>query len=136
MIVRIFQKITVFRSQKPVRKNLNEDLQWLATSLGLFTLRDKDKSMFRIFIELLKGTKKGKALSSDELADKLKLTRGTVMHHVNKLMEKGLVVADRNKYLLRVGILAELIDELEHDSKRIFKDMREVEGDIDKYLGV
>jgi len=136
MIVRISQRITVVRSQKPARKNLNEDLQWLATSLGLFNLRDKERSMFRVFIELLKASKKGNALSSDELAENLKLSRGTVMHHVNKLMEIGLVVNDRKKYLLRVSNLSALIDELEMDSRRIFREMREVAGDIDKYLGM
>ncbi len=136
MFFTIRQKITMVRSAKPVKKNLNEDLQWLAISLGLFNLRDKDRSLFRIFIELIKGTKKNQSLSSDELAEKLGLSRGTVMHHINKLMQKGLVISERNKYMLRVQSLQQLIDELERDSKRIFEDMREVASDLDKSLGM
>jgi predicted transcriptional regulator len=136
MIIRRFQRITVVKSSKPVRKNLNEDLQWLATSLGLFSLRDKDRSLFRIFIELIKGSKKGEPLTSDDLAARLSLSRGTVIHHITKLIENGLVVSDRNKYLLRVQNLTQLIDELERDSKRIFEDMREVAKDIDTSLGI
>ncbi|MBI5072732.1 winged helix-turn-helix transcriptional regulator, partial [Candidatus Woesearchaeota archaeon] len=88
----IQQRITIIKIRRPVTQNLNEELQWFGTSLGLFNLRDKDKSCFRIFIELLKATKHNKSITSDELADHLALSRGTVIHHVNKLMETGLVV--------------------------------------------
>ena len=48
-------KITIIRIRKPAQSNINKELQWLGSSLGLFGLRDKDKSCFRIFIELIKS---------------------------------------------------------------------------------
>ena len=53
----IQQRITIIRMRRPETPSLNEELQWFGSSLGLFNLRDKDKSCFRIFIELLKATK-------------------------------------------------------------------------------
>ena len=83
----IRQRITIVQIRKPAEHNVNQELQWFGTSLGLFNLRDKDKSTFRLFIELLKSAKANHMLTSDELAAKLALSRGTIIHHINKLME-------------------------------------------------
>lgn len=129
------QKITIVNLRRPPR-DPNEELQWLGSSLGLFSVRDKDKSCFRIFIELLKANKVGLPLSSDELAFKLHLSRGTVVHHLNKLMESGIIINERNKYMLRVRNLRFLIDELEKDITRSLDNLRHVAEDIDEYLGL
>ena len=136
MRVTSYQRITIVRSTKPVRTGINEELQWLGSSLGLFNLRDKDKSCFRIFIELVKTAKTGEPLSSDELAERLGLSRGTVVHHLNRLMDAGLVVADKKKYLLRVSNLGVLIDELERDTTRALEDLKNVAQKIDQKLGL
>lgn len=130
----ISQRITIINLRKPAERNLNQELQWLGTSLGLFNLRDKNKSCFRIFIELLKSAKHGKPLTSDELADILNLSRGTVVHHINRLMDSGLVIHEKNTYLLRVENLSELIHEIEKDIQRTLSDLREVAREIDTRL--
>ncbi|MDP7179948.1 MAG: winged helix-turn-helix domain-containing protein [Candidatus Woesearchaeota archaeon] len=136
-MIRIYrQKITILRSRKPVEKSINRELQYLGTSLGLFNLRDKDKSCFRIFIELLRTAKTKQPLTSDEIAHRTQLSRGTVVHHINKLMESGIVVSERNKYMLRVNNLSELIDELQKDILNMCHDLKETAEDIDKKLGL
>ena len=127
----IQQRITIIRLRRPETQSLNEELQWFGSSLGLFNLRDKDKSCFRIFIELLKASKINRSVTSDELADRLDLSRGTVVHHLNKLMETGLVVYEKRGYMLRVKNLSALIDELEDDMKRTCNSLRKIAGDID-----
>jgi len=137
IMIRIFhQRITIIKARKPIEHNINQELQWLGSSLGLFNLRDKDKSCFRIFIELLKAAKRKHPLSSDELAYRLNLSRGTVIHHITKLMESGIVVAHKNKYMLRVDNLKELIKEVEADIKRTCDGLMDVADDIDKKLGL
>jgi predicted transcriptional regulator len=130
------QRITIINIRKPTGKNINQELQWFGSSLGLFGLRDKDKSCFRIFIELLKSAKNRKAMSSNELARQLNLSRGTVIHHINRLMEAGIVVNDHKKYILRVENLQTLVEEIEEDVKRSCKYLREIAQDIDKQLGL
>ena len=121
--------------RKPVQKNVNQELQWLGSSLGLFNLRDKDKSCFRVFIEMVKSAKKGIPLSSDELAYRLGLSRGTVIHHINKLIDSGIVVPAHRGYILRVDNLRELIDEVEKDLRRTCDGLKEMAEEIDKSLG-
>jgi len=134
MRVTKYKRITIIKTSRPRQPDINENLQWLGTSLGLFNLRDKDKSCFRIFIELLKAAKKGVGLSSDEIAVKLGLSRGTVIHHINKLMEAGIVVADKNKYMLRVDNLEVLIDEIKRDVENTVSDLKDVAKKIDDVL--
>jgi len=135
-MVYIRQRITIVNIRKPSEHNVNHELQWLGSSLGLFNLRDKDKSCFRIFIELLKSTKADKPLTSDELAARLDLSRGTIIHHINKLMESGLVIHEGNRYILRVDNLKTLIEEVEKDIKRACDDLKDVAKEIDERLGL
>ena len=68
----LFQKrVTIVRLDRPDNHDLNQSLQWFGNSLGLFNARDKDKSCFRIFIELLKASKIKEPMSSDEIAKNL-----------------------------------------------------------------
>lgn len=135
-MVFIRQRITIVNIRKPREHNVNQELQWLGSSLGLFNLRDKDKSCFRVFIELLKSSKARQTLTSDDLALKLSLSRGTIIHHINRLMESGLVIHEGNKYILRVESLKTLIDEVEKDIKRACEDLKEVAKEIDERLGL
>ncbi len=128
-------RITIISTRRPVQTNINQELQWLGSSLGLFGMRDKDKSCFRMFIELIKATKQGKALTSDELAFKLNLSRGTVVHHLHRLTDSGIVVFEGKGYMLRVNKLGLLINEIEKDLKRALEDMRIIADEIDKKIG-
>ena len=131
----IIQRITIVRTKRPEFDSINEKLQWFAGSLGLFNLRDKDRSCFRIFIELVKMSRTHEVISSDELADRLGLTRGTVVHHLNKLLEAGLITSNRNRYELRVSSLKALVDMVENDFKQTCNSLREVASQIDAQLG-
>ncbi len=132
----IHQRITIVKFRKPLKKDINEELQWFGSSLGLFNLRDRDSSCFRIFIELVKNSRKKKPLSSDELAYKSGLSRGTIIHHLNKLMGSGIVVNENNKYILRVENLKVLVEEIEKDIKRTCSDLKEIAKNIDEELGL
>jgi len=132
----IHQRITIVRHSKPLKKNINEDLQWFGSSLGLFNLRDRNSSCFRIFIELVKSSRKKKLLSSDELAYKTGLSRGTIIHHLNKLIGSGIVVNEKNKYILRVDNLKVLVDEIEKDINRTCSDLKDIAKNIDEELGL
>ena len=132
----IQRRITIVQIRKPVKHELNDELQWFGNSLGLFSQRDKDRSCFRIFIELLKTTKQNYPVSSDELAYKTGLSRGTIIHHINKMIGSGLVIAERNRYILRVGNLAAVVEELQKDMNRACDDLRQMAREIDEEMGM
>lgn len=130
------RRITIIRERVSPADNINDELQWLANSLGLFSERDRDSSCFRLFIELVKASKQERMLSSDELAYKLRLSRGTVIHHINKMMESGVVVSEKRRYTLRQGSLKRLVEIVEKDVEETMSNMKKVAEDIDKELGL
>jgi len=109
------KKFTVIRFRRPISKGLNEELQWFGNSLGLFSKRDKDKSCFRIFIELLKSGKRNIPLSSDDIALRTKLSRGTVVFHLRKLIDAGIIVEEKNRYILRASNLEAVIEDIQKE---------------------
>ena len=129
-------RITIKRTKKPLSGNINNELQWFCDSLGLFGNRDRDKSCFRMFIILIRELHAGEGLSSDELSDRVGLSRGTVVHHLNKLMESGLVVHRRKKYMIRVNNMTMLVDEIERDLLRTIDDIKKVAENIDSRLNL
>ena len=133
MIIRE-QRITIIRTSRPRQSNVNDELKWLGYSLGLFSERDKESSLYRLFVELIKSSKGSRPITSDELARRLELSRGTVVHHLNKLLESGIVVEERNHYALRVRNLEVLVDEIRKDLRRTMDDVKAIAKQIDKEL--
>ncbi|MBI4441050.1 ArsR family transcriptional regulator [Candidatus Woesearchaeota archaeon] len=129
------QHITFVRVPYP-EKNIHLQLQWLGCSLGLLGERDKDRSCFRIFIELLKAAQHKMALTSDELAVRTKLSRGTVVHHLNKLIDAGMVNTVHNTYSLRAETLTQLIEELRRDAGKIADTLAKGAAELDASLGL
>jgi predicted transcriptional regulator len=129
-----FIRITIIRTRKPEKDNLNEELQYLGNSLGLFSERDKDKSCFRIFIVLLKALKTGTRMTSDEIAARTDLTRGTVIHHLNRLMESGIVLNERSHYMLSVDNLQELVEVVRNNVNKTCDALKDIAKNIDRKL--
>ena len=129
------QRIVLLKVRRAPGENVNQELQWLGNSLGLFNLRDRDSSCFRIFITLVRNSKKDAALSSDEIAEKLRLSRGTVVHHLQKLMDAGIVLREHERYLLRDSRMENLVNNLHSDLESIFIEMKTVAKEIDEQLG-
>jgi predicted transcriptional regulator len=127
-------RITIIKTGKPDMQNINDLLQWFGGSLGLFNLRDKDRSCFRVFIVLMKAGKKSKGLSSEEIADLTVLSRGTIVYHLNKLIEAGLVREQSKKYYLEAENLEKLIAKLRMDMDQAFDTLSDIGKEIDGKL--
>ena len=113
-----------------------KDLEWICKSLGFLEPRDKKKTAFRIFRALLEAARENKGLSSDELAAKLSLTRGTMVHHLNKMIRSGLVIYHEGCYKLRSRSLKSTLRETHRDIDRIFENLYKVAESIDQAYGL
>lgn len=130
------QRITLVKLQRPQKNSVNDELKWLGLSLGLFGERDRDKSCYRLFLELLKAAKIQQLVSSDELAERLHLSRGTIVHHLTKLRHSGIVLVEGKRYILRENTLEILIDDIKRDLDRACDDMKQAAREIDELLGL
>ncbi|MBR9702564.1 winged helix-turn-helix transcriptional regulator [Candidatus Woesearchaeota archaeon] len=130
----VFRRITIIKVRQSHEPDVNEQLQVIGASLGLFSLRDKDRSCFRIFITLIHSMRQGAQLSSDEIAHLTGLTRGTVVHHLNKLMAGGIVEMDRGRYVLTFNSIEELINRVETNVQKTLEGLRVTAQDVDDKL--
>ena len=113
-----------------------DDLKWICKSLGFLEPRDKKKTAFRIFRALVKAARENRGLTSDELAAELLLTRGTMVHHLNKMIKSGLVIYHEGAYKLRGRSIKSTIKEIQRDINRIFENLFKIAESIDQAYGL
>jgi len=128
------QRFTIIKIGKKSEDNVNHELQWFGNSLGLFNLRDKDSSCFRVFITLVRKAKRNETISSDDIAERLRLSRGTVVHHLTKLMDSGIVIRIKGGYILREDDLQKVVRDIKRDVEHVFSELDEVAKEIDERL--
>lgn len=126
----------ILAMRMPPKADSERDLEWICRSLGFLESRDKKKTAFRIFKALLESARDDKGLSSDELAAKLSLTRGTMVHHLNKMIKSGLVIHHEGNYKLRGRGLKSTIEGAHRDVNRIFKNLYKIAESIDRAYGL
>jgi len=134
--MRFFRRITIINVKQPREQDINQELQYFGSALGLFGMRDKDKSTYRVFLELLKAAKMKQGITSDELAFRTSLSRGTVVYHLNKLMQAGIAVMNKNKYFLREENLEVVIKEIKKDLEDSMENLAKVAKEIDEWMGI
>lgn len=130
------RQITLIELPRPRGHDVNYELQWIGNSLGLFGDRDRDRSCFRVFVTLVKEAGHVRPVTSDQIAEQLHLSRGTVVHHINRLMSSGIVVHEQGGYVLRVENIQRLIEEIHRDTEQLFEHLRKVSKEIDQWLGL
>jgi predicted transcriptional regulator len=128
--------IIIKKIRSPAPGSLNEDIDYICKSFGYFSPRDKQDTAGRIFRLLVKETcNTGKTLSSDDIANELKLTRGAIIYHMNNFISAGLVIKENNKYRLRSQSIQKIIEEIRDDIDRVMRQMMKIATDIDNKLG-
>jgi len=130
------QRIIIRKIRSPAPGSLSDDIDYLCRSLGYFSKRDKQDTAGKIFQLLVKeACGPERSLSSDEIAEKLNLTRGAIVHHLNSFITAGIVVKEHNKYRLRSVSLQKSMEEIRLDIERIMEQMIKIAMEIDDKLG-
>ncbi len=113
-------------------KDSVEDLRWICHALSLVTPRDRSETVVSVVQTILSATREGKGLPSDKIAERVGITRGTVIHHIKRLIRAGLVVQKGHHYELREFSLERTIERIKEDVCRFVDDIREIGMSIDK----
>jgi predicted transcriptional regulator len=130
------KRFVFYPTRRPQRGDVNLKIQYFGRCMGLFGLRDKDQSCYRLFIELVKSARDGDPISSQELAYKLDLTRGTVVHHLNHLMNAGIVKVSENRYSLKESSLKLVIKSVKLELDEAMENLKQVALELDTELGL
>jgi predicted transcriptional regulator len=126
----------VKKIQTPTEKNLDKDIEWVCSSLGFVTSRDHDKTAMRIIKAMVYAAKDGKGLDSEELAELVKPTRGSVLYHLKRLMRAGLVVKIQSHYELTQKSLTKTIEDAQANINAVLEEIKKISLEIDEELGM
>jgi predicted transcriptional regulator len=135
-MTKILRQFIIKKLRDPVADKLDEDIEWVCNSFGFVTLRDRDKTAFRILKALIGSAKENKGLTSEELAECVEPTIGSVIYHLRKLMKAGLVVKLNSSYELRMNSFFKTIEEIEREIIITLTDIKKIAKDIDKKVGL
>jgi len=133
---KVLRQFTIKKLREPVEKQLDQDIEWVCSSLGFITPRDQDKTAFRILKAIIKSAKNGGGLTSEELTEYVEPTIGSVIYHLKKLMRAGLVVKLNSTYELRMNSFLKTIDEIEKEILISLADIKRIAKDIDNKIGL
>jgi DNA-binding IclR family transcriptional regulator len=75
-----------------------------------------------------------KGLKSEEIAQQTDLSRGTVVHHLNKLMDRGIVAQADNEYFLKVDSLTTMTQLIREEVNEALDDIESVADRVDNHL--
>ena len=120
----------------PTKKDLDTDIEWITRCFGFLETRDVNRTAARIFGALIYAASENGGFTSDELAERGKVTRGAVVHHLNKMMHSGLVIFHGGRYKLREKSLRRTVNEIERDLRRVLEKIEEIASAIDETLSL
>ncbi len=128
--------IVIKEIKQPREDDVEKEIEWLCESFGFANKRDRNKTAMRIFEVMLNAAHRDMALSSDDIASKVRIARSTVIHHMDKYQKSGLIVKTDEGYELRMRNVEDTIEEMEQDMLRMISRMRRIAKEIDEEMGL
>jgi len=122
--------------ETPLTSDKDSDIEWICRCFGFMEPRDKQKTATKIFAALVEAVGKKGSISSDELAEKIGVTRAAVVHHLNRMMGSGLAIQRHGSYQLRMQGVESTIVEVQRDVMRVFENLRRVSREIDQAMNI
>lgn len=122
--------------KKPKEEGVDSDILWMCECLGIITPRDRDRTSTKVLKVMLRAAKEEEHLSSDDIAERVGITRGTAVHHIKRYMRSGIIIKQHTTYELRTHCLRDTLDEIELDMERTIKRMKQLAEEIDEELGL
>jgi len=121
--------ITIIHRERPYSDELEENVQWLLSSLGVAD------AMLERYVRILEHMV-GRNMNATELSEILGDPRTSISYHISKLVDMGLLVKEGRSYRLRAATFLRSIEEMERDVIRMFEDMKKVARTIDEKMGL
>jgi hypothetical protein len=122
--------------EKPDFNDPEKLIKWFVSVLGLSGEGEIDSIGEQILSEFAKAAYLDKGLSSSELKLDTVLARSTVIYHLNRFIDSGLLVKKGRKYYLRASEMSKAIEEIEYDIDRELSRMLDTAKQFDKLMSL
>ncbi|MCL6088960.1 MAG: helix-turn-helix domain-containing protein [Candidatus Marsarchaeota archaeon] len=111
-------------------KNEGDGLESFCRSMRILSARDMDGTVTVVFRSML--TEGRQPVGSSELAQLTRLNRVTIIHHLQRLEQMGLVEHTERKYRLRVHDLSEAVEQMREEMMRSFEEAEVMALELDR----
>lgn len=135
-MVSAIKQFTIRKLKEPTEKQTDKDIEWLCNSFGFITPRDQDKTALKILKALIKASKQGQGMTSEELTAIVKPSIGSVIYHLKRLIKAGLVIKPDSRYELRMNSLFTTIEDIEKDITATMEYIKKIAREIDEQIGI
>lgn len=125
------EKIVVRQVQKPQKENVDTLVSWFLKSLDLSEDSELEPELLK---EIVGANFEGSGITSLELHIRLDTPRTTVIYHLNRFINSGLVVRKGRKYFLRATDMESTFEELQADMMREFGRMMQIAEKFDQMM--
>lgn len=112
------EQIAIRFIEKPDLNDAEGIIRWFCNVFGLSNPEAENPVEEQILKTFVAAARDGKGLSSSELDLESKLARSTVIYHLNRFRDAGLLVKRGRKYYLRAGEMEKVIQEIGYDLER------------------
>ena len=130
------ERIVIRVLEKPDFNDPEKLIKWFCSVLGLSGEGEIDSIGEQILSEFAKAAYLDKGLSSSELKLDTNLARSTVIYHLNRFIDSGLLVKKGRKYHLRASEMSKAIEEIEYDIDRELSRMMDTAKQFDKLMSM
>jgi predicted transcriptional regulator len=128
----IMGRIVIRFVERPDSDDPEEIIRWFCAVFGFSGDENGvERTIFRHFAE---AAYKHEGFTSSELTDDIDMARSTVIYHLNRFIEAGLLVKRGRTYYLRASELSKTIEEIEYDIEREMRRMLDTAREFDKLM--
>ncbi|MDE1811099.1 MAG: hypothetical protein KGH66_03595 [Candidatus Micrarchaeota archaeon] len=119
--------------ERPDTSDSEAMIKWFCNVLGLSDEKGEsiEEQMLREFAD---AAYKNEGLSSAEITLDTPIARSTVIYHINRFIDTGLVVKRGRKYYLRASEMSKAIEEIEYDIEKEMHRMLDTAKEFDRLM--
>jgi len=128
------QQISIRFIEKPDQNDAEGIIRWFCDVFGLSNPEAENPVEEQILKSFVEAARDGKGLSSSELDLEAKLARSTVIYHLNRFRDAGLIVKRGRKYYLRAGEMEKVIQEIGYDLERELRGLIDASKRLDMMM--
>lgn len=126
------KRIVIKSVDKPLYGDPDDMLKWFCDALGLTTSGAADDIEVKLLKTFIIAAANNEGISSSDIKLDKNIARTTIIYHINRLIESGLVVKKGRKYYLRAQGLSNSLEEIEYDIEREMRRMFDAATEFDR----
>lgn len=120
--------------ERPDSESPDEMIRWFCNVFGLSNDDDSDRIEEDILRSFVTAAYHDEGLASSELKLHADIARSTVIYHLNRFIDVGLLVKHGRKYYLRASEMSKAIEEIEYDIDREMSRMLDTAKEFDRLM--